>query len=303
MEINNQNVEIFYDLIDEACMIHYEDINMDYLEALSKVTSDLLDNFNDDRISEDAIVKLNDIYDKIYNLDCLNEEIRLALVLIIIKGLKHRGLQLDVVTPDTINYLISYIIQNMFDDEEFTMVDTAMGIGNLSAAILNNLDNKINLIGIEEEESFVGVSKSLCDLLYHDASIYFQKFEDKIFDLCDLVIGDLDRTNDPYQVILERLDNLNENGKFIYLINNDFFSSMKDGFKEALEKSATLMGLIVLPDNMVNDKHVGKSLLIGKKAVLNDFHMGILKIDNFDPKSIGETFKNIKRMIEQMEVK
>ena len=33
MNINGNNVDIFYDLIDEACMKLYEDIHLDYFVA------------------------------------------------------------------------------------------------------------------------------------------------------------------------------------------------------------------------------------------------------------------------------
>ena len=303
MEIDSKNVEIFYDLIDEACMEHYNDIHMDYLDAFCKVAADILDHFDDSRLSEDTIIKLNDIYEKIYNLGFLNEEIRLALVLVIVKGLKHRMLPLDVVVPDTLGYLITYIIQMIYGEKEISILDTSLGVCNLSLTIMNNLENEITLVGIEKEEIFANICKAFSDYLYHEVKIYCQDFNSKVFDIVDLVIGDLDRVDNPYEVILERVDNIKENGNFIYIINNDFFSKMDNGFKDALSKTSTLTGLIVLPDNLTQDGHVGKSILLGKKAVLNSYHMGILKIDSLDKDHINDVFKKIKIMIEQMEVK
>ena len=107
MDIDSKNVEIFYDLIDEACMEYFYDIHMDYLDAFCKVSIDILDHFDDSKLSEDAIVKLTNIYEKIFDLSLLNEEIRLALVLLIVKGLKYRNMPLDVALPDTISYMIA----------------------------------------------------------------------------------------------------------------------------------------------------------------------------------------------------
>ncbi len=302
MEINSQNVEIFYDLIDEACMEYYYDIHMDYLDAFCKVSEDILENFDIVNLTEDAINKLQDIYEKIFALNLLNEEIRLALVLIIVKGLKHRGLQLDVVLPDTVSYMIAYIIKMMFKDEPIKMIDTCLGIGSLALTICNNLENEIVLAGIEKEHLYAKISKAISDFLYCETKIYCQDYNMEIFDVCDVVIGDLDRVDNPYELILERLDNIKDGGKFVYIINNDFFNKHQEGFKEALSKEATLTGLIVLPDSLTQDGHVGKSILIGTKSVLSNFHMGILKVESLDKDHINDVFKNIKSMIEQMEV-
>ena len=48
MKIDGQNIDIFYDLIDEACMRYYEDIHLDYLDAFIRVTSDILEGLDDD---------------------------------------------------------------------------------------------------------------------------------------------------------------------------------------------------------------------------------------------------------------
>lgn len=300
MKIDGQNIDIFYDLIDEACMRYYEDIHLDYLDAFIRVTSDILEGLDDSHISDEAITDLKNIYDKIFNLNILNEEIRLALTLIIIKGLKHRNLPLDIITPDTIGYLYTYLIDLLGKGNKCTIIDTALGVSALSQTVINNAEN-IEIIGIEKEELYVKVAKCVSDLLDNNVKIYFQDPSKIIYDMCDFVIGDLNRLDDKYEVILDRLDNLKENGYFIYLIDNDFFSNTTNGFKEALDKVATLTGLIVLPDNFTTGEHVGKSILIGKKAVLNNYHMSILKIESFEKETIADTFNKVKKMIQQME--
>ena len=160
--------------------------------------------------------------------------------------------------------------------------------------------NKISRILVTIKGKYKGVL-SIFDLLDNNLKIYYQDPIKPIYDIVDIIIGDLDRTKDKYELMLERLENLKSNGFFIYLIDNDFFNQMISGFKESLSKYATLMGLIVLPDSLTNDSHIGKSILIGKKAVLSDYHMSILKIESFSKDSIATTFQRVKNMIEQME--
>ena len=42
MEINAKNIDIFYDLIDEACMIYYSELHLDYLNAFVEVADDII---------------------------------------------------------------------------------------------------------------------------------------------------------------------------------------------------------------------------------------------------------------------
>ena len=220
----------------------------------------------------------------------------------LIKGLKHKNAPLDIVTPDTIGYLYTFIIDLLIGKKEGkkVIIDTAMGISALSQTIVVNSEDMF-LVGIEKDSDYVRVAKAFSDLLNNDVKLYYQDYKNFIYDVGDIVIGDLSRVEDKYEVILERLDNIKDNGYFIYLIDNDFFQNAVNGFKDSLSKVATLTGLIVLPDNFTVNDHVGKSILIGKKAELSDYHMSILKIDSFDSKSIGETFQKVKKMIIQME--
>ena len=302
MEINAQNIDIFYDLIDEACMIYYNDLHIDYLNSFIEVTNDIINEKDDFNVSDDSYSRLKEIYNKIYDLQLLNEEIRLAVTLLLIKGLKHKNAQLDIVTPDTIGYLFTYILDLLIKKSNGTkvIIDTAMGISSLSQTILTNTED-VFLVGIEKDSDYVRVAKAFSDLLNHDVKLYYQDYKNYIYDIGDVVIGDLSRVEDKYEVILERIDNIKDNGYFVYLIDNDFFQNVSNGFKESLSKVATLTGLIVLPDNFTVNDHIGKSILIGKKADMSDYHMSILKIDSFDSKTIGETFQKVKKMIKQME--
>ena len=143
----SKKVDEFYNLIDKACMIYYEDLKMDYIEAFIKVAKDLTEEFDEDKLSDEAIDKLKAIYEKIENENFLNEEVRLASELIIVKGLKHRNLVLDFITPDVINYLYTYIVRAIlkykdFDKDNLVILDTVLGTGNLLQTIVNNVDGK-----------------------------------------------------------------------------------------------------------------------------------------------------------------
>ena len=46
--------------------------------------------------------------------------------------------------------------------------------------------------------------------------------------------------------------------------------------------------------------HVGKSILIGKKAVLGNYNMIVLRLDSFSKENTEKLFVEIKDMMEQI---
>ena len=71
------NVNMFYDIIDDACMLLYEELHLDYLQALIRVGNDIVFEIDDSKISLEAYNKLKDIYLGLDNKQFNCEEIRL----------------------------------------------------------------------------------------------------------------------------------------------------------------------------------------------------------------------------------
>ena len=102
----------------------------------------------------------------------------------------------------------------------------------------------------------------------------------KINNCANIVIGDFGESKDVYEIIKLRLDNLADDGFFVYVVNNDFFTDAPKDFKDVVSSKATLVGLIVLPSVFTNQDHIGKSILIGRKGELLDYQMSIIKMDD-----------------------
>ena len=316
--MDNKKIDIFYDLIDKAVMLMYNDLRIDYLECFISIAKsfttiqesdiDINDlSLYDKRLSDKTKKALNEIYDKFSSYSFTSEEVRLATELILIKGFKHRNLMLDFVTPDTINYLFSYIINSIVRYnkkvshlDSLRILDTVLGTGNLLQAIINNAQMEIEGFGIEHDELLTHLAIALNDLLDNKLIINYQDALKPIDGLFDIIIGDFGESKDIYNIILERLDNLDD-GYFIYLINNDFFNNATEEFKTELISCSTLIGLIVLPKNFVNKEHIGKSILIGKKEVLTDYHLGIIQMDEeLNEKTINSAFNKIDKLINKI---
>ena len=303
-------VDKFYKLLDQACLVYYDDLKTDYIEAFIKVANDLTNEFDEGKLSDESIEKLKQIYHKIEEDNFLNEEVRLASELVIIKGLKHRNLVLDFITPDVINYLYTYIVRaivdntNYKDKEKLVIMDTVLGTSNLLQTIINNVDKEVLGIGIEHDELLVHVAKALTELVGNELVINYQDAKKETLEYADIVIGDFGEVDDIYDIILKRSINLPNGGYFIYLINNDFFVKCSDEVKNKIKKEMTFVGLVVLPNKFTSENHIGKSILIGKKEVVNDYQMAIIKIDEETNKdSFEDAINKINNMFKNLEEK
>lgn len=315
----SKQIDLIYDLIDQAAMIYYDNLKVDYLEALLLVNKGLNYDEFDSRLTDEAIIKLEEIY-HIFSLESFyNEEVRLALELLIIKAFKHINFPLNIMTPDFINYLLVIIVNSLFKNEDITILDTALGTANMLQAISNNYVNHAKIIGIENNEMLTKIASASADLQNNELIIYFQDALNTVLDVVDLVVGDLDAYDVeenklsknhlyqqgvryfPYLMITERLNNLRPGGYFIYLIENDFFQKENsDFFKQYLEKEASLLGLIILPKEIFLDGYLGKSILIGKKEVLHSYELMILDIPNLSEDSIKRSVNKLKALIEKI---
>lgn len=285
MKIDNKKIDLFYDLLDEACMIYYNDTKKNYLESFVLFADALVNGLNDSKLSTESVSKLNRIIKTLEEENFLNEEVRLASELVLIKGYKSINMNLDFLTPDAINYIFSYICNVIIKKyysalAEITIMDTCLGAGNLLQTIINNAIIKVNGIGIEKDELLAKVGKSLSLLIDNDVIINNNDALNSNNSLSEIVIGDFGETDEVYNIILKRLENIKDNGYFVYLINNDFFGKSSEDFKKILTNKCTLLGLIVLPSKFLSKNHIGKSIIIGKKELLKDYKMSIVSIDN-----------------------
>jgi len=314
----NEKVELFFDLFDEAALLHYKHLGLRYLDALFKVGEGVLTGNIDSRLPDEAVEKLETIYGDFEGSVFYNEEVRLALELLIVKAFKDQNLPLDLMTPDTINYLFSKIITTLFPTRAISILDTALGTGNMLTSIHNNFLNHSTLIGIEKDKTLVRLAQMGASLQASELLIYCQDALQTLYEEVDIIIGDLDAyylkegldleepylegvRYFPYLVILKRIANLKAGGYFIYLVNNDFFSQPKSEiFKAYLEKEAMLSGLIVLPKTIFQEGHPGRSIIIGKKTrgVVRD--ISILEIPSFEKESLKRSFEKLEIMIENI---
>ncbi len=302
-------IDRFYDLIDECCMLLNEKIKLNYFDALIRVANDIVYEVDESKLDEQDIAFLVEKYNVLTSLTITNEEVRQAMQLLMIKAMKHINMNLEIMTPDYVSFIIGYIIDSYFKNQkEVNILDVEVGTGNMITTISNFIKNETNLIGVENNKLLVNLCKANCEMQNNEISLYFQDTLTKLIETVDVAIGDLDceiKDNKyyPYEIINNYLPNIDDEGIFIYLIENDFFNKEQiNDFKSRFK--GTLLGLIVLPNGLFNKNHIGKSILVGSPLQLKNFEMMVMQMASINEQDkfydnineIQEWIKKIKEI-------
>lgn len=292
-------VDKFYDLIDDCCMLLNEKLHLNYFECLIRVCNDIVYEVNENKLSDDDVLLLQYKYEQLTHVEITNEDVRQAMQLLIIKAMKHISMNLEIMTPDYINYIIAYIINTYYNDKKIIdVLDVEVGTGNLINAISNFVNCDTNLIGVENNKMLIELCKANTEIQNNEISLYFQDVLTVIYDKVDVSVGDLDSVinNDkyyPYEILLNYLNNIKDDGLFIYLIENDFFNQKQiNDFKAKF--NGTMLGLIVLPHELFNKDHIGKSILIGSPKQFKNLEMMVMQMASINDKD--KFYKNITEL-------
>ncbi|HNZ50256.1 MAG TPA: hypothetical protein PLW60_04885 [Bacilli bacterium] len=315
----NNKTELYFDFFDEIAMILVSELGLSYLEAFHKTKEIILEDDWELNLPHEEIVKITTLTKALNKETFTQEDIRLALQLLTVKAYQAMNQKLSLMTPDTVNYLFSRIINRKFSGQSLTILDINLGTSNLLQTVANHFPGDKELIGIELNPVLVQLAASWADLQNNELKIYWQDVMTPIHDLVDLEIGDLDDgiyektvppshplattkiTYYPYLAISSQLANLKDQGYFIYLVNNDFFNQPgAQLFRNFLNNWATLLGLIVLPETMFQSEKQRKSILIGKKTILNAWDLLIFPIANLSKSQLPTLLAKLDQFTDKL---
>ena len=191
--MKQENYDFFYDVIDEACMLICNETNCNYLDALIRVSKDLVEDIDDSRLDEAALNKLGQIYDKLNERVCSNEDIRLAYTFLFVKALKHAKYPLDILIPDSIGLVIANIVRKYFD-YNINMLEVNAKCASLTNTIANFIDLDTYCFAQEEDSKLATLAKYSSNVADRDLVVYNNKLLDPLEVSVDLVIGYLEST-------------------------------------------------------------------------------------------------------------
>ena len=101
-EVKTDNLELFYDCVDESNNLLYEIFHKSYFELIELTVNNILASDVVCDCEPEFVKQLNQIYDKIADIDFTVEDVRKAMQAIILKGFKEMRIPNGNTTPDTL---------------------------------------------------------------------------------------------------------------------------------------------------------------------------------------------------------
>ena len=249
------------------------------LENVQVIQSDLATNFYD------ALVEQNSIYlDGETELEQVKENNqalkRLALrkeewlktyQFLLMKAGQTEPLQANhQFTPDAIALLLVFIVEELFKEEEITILEMGSGMGILGATFLTSLDKKVDYLGMEVDDLLIDLAASMADVIGLQAGfVQGDAVRPQMLKESDVVISDLpvgyypddavalrhqvassqEHTYAHHLLMEQGLKYLKSDGYAIFLAPSDLLTSpQSDLLKGWLKEEASLVAMISLPE-------------------------------------------------------
>ncbi|MGT2755025.1 class I SAM-dependent methyltransferase [Streptococcus ovis] len=218
------------------------------------------------------------------------EEWRRAYQFLFIKANQTEPMQYNhQFTPDSIGFLLTFLLDELTKGEKVTVLEIGSGTGNLAHTILNHSQKELDYLGIEVDDLLIDLSASIAEVM--NSSISFaqgdavrpQILKESQIILSDLPIGYYpdDTIAKRYEVVSpeghtyahhllmeQSLKYLKQDGYAIFLAPNDLLTSEQGPLlKEWLRHHASVVAMIALPTNLFGAQNMAKSIFVLQKKI------------------------------------
>lgn len=283
-------LEQLFNEINETAQILQEELSCTYLDALGESGENFFHGkVIQEEVSELSRKRLEKIYHQFSAKKYNKETIRKAYQLAILKGMKQNVQPNHQMTPDTVGLFVSYLVGKfMHNQKEFTILDPAVGTGNLLFAILNQLlDHEFSACGVEIDETLLKLAYAGANMQEHPLQLFNQDSLEPLFiDPVDVVVSDLPvgyYPNDAralefelraetghsfaHHLFIEQSVRHTKDGGYLFFIvpNNIFVTEQAQNLNIFLKSYTHIQGMIQLPLSMFKSETAAKSILIVQK--------------------------------------
>lgn len=246
----------------------------DYLEALLQTLEDTLDGKFEWHV--DGATK---------------EDMRKAIQIAILKGMRKSSQPNHQMTPDTLGLLVGHFVGACLEEElktgQVSVLDPALGTGNLLYTVMNTMDDKLVATGVEVDDLLIRLAAATGDLIEQPVTLYRQDALEKLLVdpvdavLCDLPVGyypneevaldyelcAAEGMSYAHHLFIEQSMNyLKDGGHGFFLIPATLFESEQaEQLHKFIKGHAWIQAVIQLPDNLFASRAHEKSILILQK--------------------------------------
>ncbi|HDR7797400.1 TPA: class I SAM-dependent methyltransferase [Bacillus tropicus] len=287
----SQTVETLFSIFDSSAVVLRKELDVTYLEALVETGDNLFEGaILQEELSESAIERLNREYSTFNEETYKGEEIRKAFQLAILKGMKE-GVQANhEMTPDAVGMFMSYLFHKFMQGQnEITVLDPAIGTGNLMTTVFNSAKEGLTMsgFGVEVDEVLIKLALVNANLQKHEIEFFHQDGLAPLYiDPVDAVISDLPIGYYPNEIgaseyklkadegmsyahhlfIEQSVKHTKEGGYLFFLVPNFIFESDQAPKLHAfIKETCFIQGLLQLPVSMFKNEKNAKSIFVLQK--------------------------------------
>lgn len=286
-----QTVETLFSIFDSSAVVLRKELDVTYLEALVETGDNLFEGaILQEELSESAIERLNREYSTFNEETYKGEEIRKAFQLAILKGMKE-GVQANhEMTPDAVGMFMSYLFHKFMQGQnEITVLDPAIGTGNLMTTVFNSAKEGLAMsgFGVEVDEVLIKLALVNANLQKHAIEFFHQDGLAPLYiDPVDAVISDLPIGYYPNEIgaseyklkadegmsyahhlfLEQSVKHTKEGGYLFFLVPNFIFESDQAPKLHAfIKETCFIQGLLQLPVSMFKNEKNAKSIFVLQK--------------------------------------
>lgn len=269
-----ENIEKLFGMLNE----HAEKIEKEHNVTLLEGILDGLEAWLDGEVdfSQDGATK---------------EDVRKAIQIAVLKGMRKGSQPNHQMTPDTLGLLVGYFVEQLFAErlktEKISILDPAVGTGNLLLTVMNLLDGKTEATGVEVDELLIRIAAATADLTEQPVSLFRQDaLQDLLVNPADAVVCDLPVGYYPnedvaldyelcasegmsyaHHLFIEQSINYTKDGGYLFFLapTHLFESEQSKQLHKYIQKHAWIQVIIQLPDTMFANKALEKSIVILQK--------------------------------------
>ncbi|MCU4816522.1 class I SAM-dependent methyltransferase [Bacillus cereus] len=291
----SQTVETLFSIFDSSTVVLRKELDVTYLEALVETGDNLFEGaILQEELSESAIERLNREYSTFNEETYKGEEIRKAFQLAILKGMKE-GVQANhEMTPDAVGMFMSYLFHKFMQGQnEITVLDPAIGTGNLMTTVFNSAKEGLTMsgFGVEVDEVLIKLALVNANLQKHAIEFFHQDGLAPLYiDPVDAVVSDLPIGYYPNEIgaseyklkadegmsyahhlfIEQSVKHTKEGGYLFFLVPNFIFESDQAPKLHAfIKETCFIQGLLQLPVSMFKNEKNAKSIFVLQKKGSN----------------------------------
>lgn len=287
----SQAVETLFSIFDSSTVVLRKELDVTYLEALVETGDNLFEGaILQEELSESTIERLNREYSTFNEETYKGEEIRKAFQLAILKGMKE-GVQANhEMTPDAVGMFMSYLFHKfMQGQKEITVLDPAIGTGNLMTTLFNSAKEELTMsgFGVEVDEVLIKLALVNANLQKHAIEFFHQDGLAPLYiDPVDAVVSDLPIGYYPNEIVAseytlkanegmsyahhlfieQSVKHTKEGGCLFFLVPNFIFESDQAPKLHAfIKETCFIQGLLQLPVSMFKNEKNAKSIFVLQK--------------------------------------